>query len=124
MYLIDTDVVIWALRANTTYQSALQTLKDQGPLYISTVTIAEIYKNVFPAETTVTEQVLQSFENWDVTPEIAKHAGLYWQQYAKSFRSLNIIDCIIAATAREYDLTLFTLNSRHYPMQDIRLYKV
>lgn len=121
MYLIDTDLVIWVLRNNLPCVEILQKFKDKAPLSLSTVTIAEIYKNVFPSELARTEGVLDEFDNLDTTAAIAKQAGFYWQEYRKKLDKLSIIDCIIAATAREHDLTLLTLNTRHFPMADIRV---
>lgn len=121
MYLIDTNIVIWVLRGIPEYVDIILRLKDKGALSISVIAIAEIYKNVFPEEMLRTEGVLKEFEVWDVTPEIAKQSGMYWSQYSKRLRSLELLDCLIAATAREHELTLVTLNTRHFPMGDIRI---
>lgn len=122
MYLIDTNIVIWVIRGNTIYEDILQKLKDKTPLSISTITIAEIYKNVLPGEQLKTEDVLDNFENYEVTSKIAKLSGLYWQQYSKKYKNFSIVDCLIAATARENNLTLLTLNTRHFPMDDINVF--
>lgn len=119
MYLIDTDIVIWTIRGNEIYTNILQKLKDQSVLSISTITISEVYKNAFPSEYIRTEEVLNEYFVLDVIPTIAKQGGLYWQYYSRKLKNINILDCIIAATAREHNATLFTLNIRHYPMNDI-----
>lgn len=121
MYLIDTDVLIWVLRGNRKYEEFLQDLKDKGPLSISTITIAEIYKNIYPSETVRTENVINELQAWDVTSSIAKQAGLYWQQYVKKLRNLSLTDCFIAGTASINDLKLVTLNAKHFPMKDIQV---
>ena len=121
MYLIDTDVLIWVLRGNKKYVDYLQNLKNIGPLSISTITIAEIYKNIFPAEMVKTEKLIQEIQTWDVTGSIAKQGGLYWQQFSKELKNLNLTDCLIAGTAHVNSLTLVTLNVKHFPMQDIHL---
>ena len=120
MYLVDTDVLIWALRGNKSFEDLLQNLKDKGSLSISTVTIAEIYKNIFPSEIVKTEKVLSELQTWDVTEEIAKQAGLYWQEYIKRLKNLSLIDCFIASTANVNNLTLVSLNAKHFPMKDIK----
>ena len=120
MYLVDTDVLIWALRGNKSFEDLLQNLKDKGSLSISTVTIAEIYKNIFPSEIVKTEKVLSELQTWDVTEEIAKQAGLYWQEYIKRLKNLSLIDCFIASTANVNNLTLVSLNTKHFPMKDIK----
>jgi predicted nucleic acid-binding protein len=120
MFLIDTNIIIWVLRGNTKYEEFLQNLKDKGPLSISTVTTAEIYKNVFPSEIVKTESVLGELQTWDVTPAIAKQSGLYWQEYVKKLKNLSLTDCLIAATANVNNLTLVSLNVRRFPMKDIK----
>jgi predicted nucleic acid-binding protein len=124
MYLIDTDILIWALRGNKAYIDLLQKLKDESALSISSVTVGEIYKNIFPAGIVKTENLLNEFQIWDVTVSIAKQAGLYWQQYSRTVKNLSLLDCMIAATVHTHDLTLISLNLKHYPMKDIDIYKL
>jgi len=119
MYLIDTDIIIWVLRGNRIYGEILQKLKDKASLSLSSITIAEIYKNVFPSEMVKTEEILQEFLVWQLSASIAKQGGLYWQQFSPKYKKLHLLDCLIAATAREHHLTLLTLNTRHFPMKDI-----
>jgi predicted nucleic acid-binding protein len=121
MYLIDTDILIWVLRGNKKYEIYLQELKNNGSLSISTITIAEIYKNIYPSEMVKTENLLQELQTWDVTESIAKQGGLYWQQFSKKLKNLNLTDCLIAATANINNLKLVTLNIRHFPMHDIHV---
>ncbi len=121
MYLIDTDILIWVLRGNKKYEDFLQNLKYKDSLSISTVTIAEIYKNIYPSEMVKTENVIQELETWDVTTFIAKQAGLYWQQYSKQLKNLSLTDCLIAGTANVNNLTLVSLNTKHFPMKDFQI---
>lgn len=120
MYLIDTDILIWVLRGNKKYEKLLQSLKDKEILSISTVTITEIYKNIFPSEFIKTESLLNELQTWDVTPSIAKQAGLYWQEFVKHLKNLSLMDCLIAATANVNNLTLVSLNTKHFPMKDVK----
>lgn len=122
MYLIDTDILIWVLRGNKQYENLLQNLKDKGLLSISTITIAEIYKNIFPSEILRTENLLNEFQALDVDSTIAKQGGLYWQQFIKQVKSLSLTDCLIAATANVNNATLVSLNTKHFPMKDIKVF--
>ena len=121
MFLIDTDILIWVLRGNKRYEEFLQKVKYDGPLSISTVTVAEVYKNIFPSEIVKTENILSELQTWDVTVSVAKQGGLYWQEHSKALRNLNLTDCLIAATANVNNLTLITLNIKHFPMKDINV---
>lgn len=123
MVLLDTDIVIWVLRGEKKYVNLLQEIKQHQPLSISAITVAEVYKNTFPAEILRTEMLLNELYTWEVNQWIARRAGFYWQQFSKKYKNLHILDCIIAATAKEHDLQLMTLNVRHFPMSDISLYK-
>lgn len=121
MYLIDTDIIIWILRENKKYQDFLQKISEKEPLAISTITIAEIYKNVYPSEILKTENLISELPSLDVTSSVAKQAGLYWQQYVSKLKNLSITDCIIAATANVNNATLVSLNIKHFPMKDIQI---
>lgn len=120
MYIIDTDIIIWVLRGNKKYENFLQDLKYKNPLSVSTITIAEVYMNIFPSEIVKTENVLNEFQTWDVTPAVAKQAGLYWKEYIKHLKKLSLTDCLIAGTANVNNLTLVSLNTKHFPMKDIK----
>lgn len=122
MYLVDTSVLIWILRGQREYIRWFESIEQQQ-LFLSTITVAEIYKNVFPVELIRTEEILNEFSILDVTVSIAKQSGFYWQQFSKKYKNFHILDCIIAATAKEHHLTLITLNLRYFPMDDIKLYK-
>jgi len=121
MYLLDTDVLIWVLRGKTDIIDKVSDLKNKSPLGISVISTAEIYKNIFPSELTVTEDYLEQHIIFDVDQKIAKIAGLYWQQYAKQLKNLSLTDCLIAGTANVNSLVLVSLNTKHFPMKDIQI---
>lgn len=124
MYLLDTDIVIWVLREKLVYLDLLQELSNHDSVGISVITIAEIYKNIYPSELTKTDEWLREIAHLPVSSTIAKQGGLYWLEYSKKYQTLHILDCLIAATAREHDCTLVTLNKKHFPMDDIEVYKM
>lgn len=121
MYLLDTDVLIWVLRGKKEIIEKVSNLKNKSSLSISVISIAEIYKNIFPSELTAAEDYLQQHIILDVDQKIAKIAGLYWQQYSKKLKSLSLTDCLIAGTANVNNLTLVSLNIKHFPMKDIQI---
>ena len=119
MYLLDTDILIWVLRGKKDIINKVSQFKDESSLSISVISIAEIYKNIFPSELTPTEDYLLQHLQLDVNQKIAKIAGLYWQEYSKKLKNLSLTDCLIAATANVHDAKLVTLNTKHFPMKDI-----
>ena len=121
MYLLDTDVLIWVLRGKKDIVGKVSELKNKSPLGISVISTAEIYKNIFSSELTVTEDYLEQHIIFDVDQKIAKTAGLYWQQYAKQLKNLSLTDCLIAGTANVNSLILVSLNTKHFPMKDIQV---
>lgn len=121
MYLLDTDVLIWILRGKKEIIEKVSKLKNESPLSISVISIAEIYKNIFPSELTLTEDFLIQHIQLTMDSKIAKIAGLYWQQYAKKLKNLSLTDCLIAGTANVNEATLVSLNTKHFPMDDITL---
>ena len=122
MYLLDTDILIWVLRGKKEIIDKVLNLKDKSALSISVVSVAEIYKNIFPAELTATEDYLQQHIIFEVDWKIAKIAGLYWQQYTKKLKNLSLMDCLIAGTANINNATLVSLNIKHFPMKDIKIF--
>ena len=121
MYLLDTDVLIWILRGREDFVEKVSELKESSSLCISVISVAEIYKNIFPSELTTTEDFLDQHIIFDTDQKIAKIGGLYWKQYNKQFKTLSLADCLIAATANVNNLTLVSLNTKHFPMNDIKI---
>lgn len=120
MFLLDTDVLIWILRGRKDIVEHISSLKEDSPIALSVISIAEVYMNLFPSELVDTEEHLEQYVTFDVDRKIGKLAGLYWQQYSKKLKKLSITDCLIAATANVNDLTLVSLNTKHFPMKDIK----
>lgn len=121
MYLLDTDILIWVLRARKDILDKVSKLKAKDSVGISVITVAEIYQNIFPSELTEAEEYLSHHIIFEVDQKIAKVGGLYWQQYAKKLKNLSLTDCLIAATANINNATLVSLNIKHFPMKDIKV---
>jgi len=121
MYVLDTDIVIWILREDRRIISAISKIVGKGTTGISTITIAEVYKFAFASEFSMIEEFIDQQQIFPVSADIAKESGLYWQQFHKKLLNLSVIDCIIAATAKAYKANLLTLNTRHFPMLDIKI---
>lgn len=121
MFILDTDIVIWILRGEQKIISAIDNLIGKNKTGISTITVAELYKFAFPSEYSDNEDFINHQQIFPVTQSIAKDAGLYWNQFHKKLLNLSITDTIIAATAKSVTATLLTLNTRHFPMTDIKV---
>jgi len=122
-WLVDTDVLIDYLRGRPQASHWLEGLKP--PLYISTLTITELYAGVRDGEERERlNRFLEAFEWVNVNGEVAKQAGLYRRDFGKS-HGTGIADAIIAACAQAVNATLATLNAKHFPMLNhvVRPYK-
>ncbi len=121
MFLLDSDIVVWILRNDVKVTRAIEKLSIQGQLAVSTITIAEIFKNIFPEELPRSNNFFTTNTVFDVTSEIAKQSGYYWQDFHKKLANLSITDCIVAATAKNQNVKVVTLNTKHFPMKDIEV---
>jgi predicted nucleic acid-binding protein len=121
MILLDTNIVIWMLRGKLEVIKIVDKMSQSDKTALSVITIAEVYQNIFLGEINDTENYIDTNEVIEVNRRIAKEAGLYWNQYHKKLQTLSITDCLIAATAKYYNCSLLTLNTRHFPMTDIKV---
>lgn len=120
MFLLDTDILIWILRGKKEVKEKVSKLKEKSPLAICVISIAEIFRNVFPSELSTTEDFLNQHIIFNLDQKTAKIGGLYCQQYSKQLKNLTLDDCLIAGCANVNDLTLVSLNTKHFPMKDIK----
>lgn len=122
-YLLDTNVVILALRGVPQALNFLDTLNQtQEQSYISVVTRTEILAGMRPHEEERTMILLESLASILVNEVIADQAGRLIYQYARQGVQLSLPDAQIAATALHYNLTLVTTNTKHFPMPQLTLH--
>jgi predicted nucleic acid-binding protein len=112
--LIDTDVLIDYLRGQP---QAVEFLESQTEvLLISTMTIAELYAGVRDGkEMEMLNALIRAFQVVPIDESISTKGGLYRRDYGKS-HGMGLADAIIAATAELNQVTLVTLNQKHFPM--------
>ncbi len=77
----------------------------------------ELLSGILPKKNKHLELFLSGFEQVEVSNSIAEADRKYINQFRKS-HGVNIADAIIAATAKEAETSLYTLNIKHYPMTD------
>ena len=116
-YLIDTDIIIFALRGDKTVLAKFEENKTI-PISISMVTYAEL---VFGAKRSQNEQTNMIKVNHirEIYPIEELNVGVMevfadikTKMYAKAIR-IEDMDLFIAATAMYNDLTLVTNNTKH-----------
>ena len=119
--LIDTDVFIDALRGEVAAVRWLEaTVSDGSALLGSVITRAELLAGMRPGEESRLTSMLEAIDWLPVSTAVADQGGAYRREFWKSHR-LPLPDALIAATARLAEVTLATLNEKHFPMRDVRV---
>jgi len=116
--LLDTDVVINILKKK---EETLQELNElnECEFYISPIVIAEVYAGARKKEIKEIEMLFSYFKSLEIGDDIGILTGNYANEFKKAFNGISLEDFMIAATAKYYNLTLWTYNKKHYPMRDI-----
>ncbi|MGN6161063.1 MAG: type II toxin-antitoxin system VapC family toxin [Marmoricola sp.] len=121
MILVDTDVLVWALRGSRPAQDWIREAREAGPLLASVVTVAELTGGMRSAERHQVWNLLAALRAQPVTEVIARRAGEFRREWRSSHGSIGTSDDLIAATADVLGVELATLNVGHFPMfEDLR----
>ena len=119
--LLDTDVIISILRGTESVIHQAEDHQHEGAWFShSTITVAELWQGIRPAEEAAIRRFLEQTICLPVTETVGRQAGVYLQRYRRSY-GLTFPDAIIAASAAVHRLPLWTLNRRHYPMPELSL---
>jgi predicted nucleic acid-binding protein len=121
-HLIDSDVIIWALRGRKDTMELLLKLSEEEPLACSAVNVLEVESGAKPLEMKSVREHLGGYEVLPVLTSTAqKAAEILRANFRKPHRG-EWADAIIAATAIINGLTLVTYNIRHYSYPGLSLY--
>jgi predicted nucleic acid-binding protein len=121
--LFDTNILIDYLKGKSEATSLLeQCLQDGQVLTCSLITKVELLSGARPGEEQILRDFLDAFERIGLDDYIADGAGHYMSLYRKS-HGINTADAIIAASALARGAVIYTLNDRHFPMDDIKVIK-
>lgn len=123
MILCDTNILVDALRSRQPVEAQFRQLLP-GRVAISEMTVAELITGVRDkAELALLSKRLQVLEVVPITSTISAAALQLMFRYRLS-NQLDFADALIAATALELDLPLFTLNRKHFHyLPGLTLYK-
>jgi predicted nucleic acid-binding protein len=104
--LLDTNVLIFALRRNAAALDLLEQLRQRDDATISVATRAEVLAGMRPQ--------LNSLRNLPVTDEVADLAGRLIYRLARTGIQLSFPDGLISGTAIVHDLAIITTNAVHF----------
>src|SRR5262245_52858245 len=120
--LLDSDVVIDILRGRKSVSGGLMAIEARGILtYCCAITWAEVGAGLRPGEEAATEEFFHARGEVVIDAATGRRAGAYLARYARS-HGVEMADALIGAAASTAGLSLWTLNRKHYPMDDLRLY--
>ena len=113
LYLCDTCILIDYLRGKTGVQQKLKQDRKQG-LGMSSVTYMELMVGAFnKREVGIIKKAFSDFEIEEISESISVKAKKLIERYTKSY-GLLIPDALIAATALELDIPLYTANIKDF----------
>jgi len=122
-FLLDSNVIInFLLNKPSTVKLIEDFLNSGDVLVTSVICIAEVQLGVKENEKEKTDMFADSLEVFDVTVEIGRIGAFYVREYKKKGVTLNLIDCLVAATCVLNNLILVTYNKRHFEIPGLKLY--
>ena len=120
--LLDSDVIIAWLRGYDPFAELIPKLLEDGNALVWTpVSVAEIFAGARKGEEGQLENLFLVLEALSLVPDIGRKAGAYLNAYSRS-HGVELGDALIAATAHFTKIPLWTLNKKHYPMNDLRFF--
>ena len=121
--ILDSDVIIEVLRGRADVIEGAYALETSAtPSYCTPISVAEVYAGVRLGEEEVTRAFFEARGEVVLDAATGRRAGLYLARYAQS-HGVEIADALIAAAATTSELRLWTLNRKHYPMDDIQFFE-
>lgn len=120
--LVDSNLLIDALRGRQDRQSYLADMNAKHDLAVTAINVAELYAGVRPNEMPSLEAILQPMDVFALTESLARQAGLLKNAWARRGRMLTLDDAIIAAVAISHNIPLLTDNVRDFPMPELKLW--
>ena len=128
MVIVDTDVLVWALRGGPAAAAAADAIERIDARSVSIVTYMELLqgaRNRRHARAIKDFLIDASLTLLPLTENIGHRAAVYMEEHALS-GGLKMADALIGATAVEYNLPLFTGNLRHFRLiagLDVRVFR-
>lgn len=121
MYLIDTNILIYAALNLEPIASFFNSWTEKNQLTLSVISISEFLAGATPDESQKIEPLIEKLGALPVDLAVARVAANYRRQYTSKSKTPYLLDCLLAATAKIYNLTLLTHNVQDYPMTDIKI---
>ena len=118
MYLLDTDIVIYSLKGNSTVKKNLE-CNLHVALKISIVTLMELYYGAYKSQKVASnlgkiKRIEDAIEIISLGRDSAEIFAMLKAELEKAGNPLDDFDLILAACALSHDLILVTNNVKHF----------
>lgn len=120
MYLIDTNVLILALKSLDPDRTFLKRIISQRELYLSVISVGEFLSQATTEAENKLNKLIVRFPVLPIDLETTRVAASYRQNFLKKKR-VQLLDYFLAAQAKLHHLTLVTNNKVDFPMKDIKV---
>ena len=113
--VVDSTIFIEFLRSKNKEKTVLYSIPDKVKLFVSSVTLYELLIGATTPEKV--EDIKLLTEDLDIIPfdgQIAKKASEIYHQLRKKNKMIEFRDIFIAATCLKFDLSIKTLNVKHF----------
>ena len=121
--LFDTNILMDYLKGKPEAISVVDSCLQEGRvLTCSLITKVELLSGARRGEEKILHDFLDAFDRIGLDDNIAEVAGQYMNLFRKS-HGINAADAIIAASVQVREAVLYTLNKKHFPMNDIMIVK-
>lgn len=119
--LLDTTVLIDALRGREAAER-LRGLRGEGPPpYVCAVNVEEVWRGARPNEEEAVGRLLGALRIAPLREAEGERAGRWRSQFAAQGTTLSQADCLIAAAALGVGARLATGNPRDFPMAEVEV---
>ncbi len=119
--LLDTTVLIDALRGRPAAERVLAVRDTTAPPWICAINVEEVMRGTNSKEEPVVARFLAGLHLAPLGRAQGEMAGRWRREHARQGITLSQADCLIAAAAIGIDAKLATGNPKHFPMPELDL---
>jgi predicted nucleic acid-binding protein len=114
--LLDTSVLIDALRGKAAAERLRALRAADEPPYVCAINLEELWRGLRPDEEQAARRLTAALRLAPLGRREAERAGAWRRDHARSGITLSQADCLIAAAAVGVGARLATGNAKHFPM--------
>jgi predicted nucleic acid-binding protein len=119
--LLDTTVLIDALRGRPAAQRVLARRSTEQVPWVCAVNVEEVWRGVRPGEELAVAQLFDGLRIAPLGRREGERAGFWRRLFAERGVTLAQADCLVAAAAAAVDARVATGNPKDFPMPDVEV---